>query len=115
MCPSEVFDLFPTLIEISFSNCKIATVLELSEERCEILIKYTYDPFPDSSYANKNLKKKLTNPKSYPTILVKNTPKRKDVFKTCIGKIHGVGVYATHSVRIWWFRNKFSLFQLKRM
>ena len=32
-----------------------------------------------------------------------------------VGKIHGVGVYATHSVRIWWFRNKFSLFQLKRM
>ena len=31
------------------------------------------------------------------------------------GKIHGVGVYATHSVRIWWFRNKVSLFQLKRM
>ena len=28
-----------------------------------------------------------------------------------VGKIHGVGVYATHSVRIWWFRNKFSLFQ----
>ena len=32
-----------------------------------------------------------------------------------VGKIHGVRVYATHSVRIWWFRNKFSLFQLKRM
>ena len=32
-----------------------------------------------------------------------------------VGKIHGVGVYATHVVRIWWFRNKFSLFQLKRM
>ena len=32
-----------------------------------------------------------------------------------VGKIHGVGVYAIHSVRIWWFRNKFSLFQLKRM
>ena len=32
-----------------------------------------------------------------------------------VGKIHGVGVYATHSVRIWWFRNNFSLFQLKRM
>ena len=32
-----------------------------------------------------------------------------------VGKIRGVGVYATHSVRIWWFRNKFSLFQLKKM
>ena len=30
-----------------------------------------------------------------------------------VGKIHGLGFYATHSVRIWWFRNKFSLFQLK--
>ena len=40
----------------------------------------------------------------------------KDVLKPVwVGKIHGVGVYATHSVRIWWFRNKFSLFQLKRM
>ena len=32
-----------------------------------------------------------------------------------VGKIHGVGVYATHSVRMRWFRNKFSLFQFKRM
>ena len=40
----------------------------------------------------------------------------KDVFKTVwVGKINGVGVYATHFVKIWWFRNKFSLFQLKRM
>ena len=31
------------------------------------------------------------------------------------GKIHGVEVYATHVVRIWWFSNKFSIFQLKRM
>ena len=30
-----------------------------------------------------------------------------------VGKIHGVEVYATHVVRIWWFSNK--LFQLKRM
>ena len=32
-----------------------------------------------------------------------------------VGKIHGVEVYATHVVRIWWFSNKFSIFQLKRM
>ena len=32
-----------------------------------------------------------------------------------VGKIHGVGVYATHSVRIWWLRNKFSSFQLKEV
>ena len=32
-----------------------------------------------------------------------------------VGKIHGVEVYATHVVRIWWFSNKFSTFQLKRM
>ena len=32
-----------------------------------------------------------------------------------VGKIHGVEIYATHFVRIWWFRNKFSIFQLKRM
>ena len=32
-----------------------------------------------------------------------------------VGKIHGVGVYATHSVRIWWFRKIFSLFQLKEV
>ena len=52
---------------------------------------------------------------------VKYMTASKDVFKTCmkmflkpvwVGKIYGVGVYATHSVRIWWFRNKFSLFQL---
>ena len=24
-----------------------------------------------------------------------------------VGKIYGAGVYATHSVRIWWFRNIF--------
>ena len=30
-----------------------------------------------------------------------------------VGKIHGVEVYATHVVRIWWFSNKFSIFQLK--
>ena len=27
-----------------------------------------------------------------------------------VGKIHGVEVYATHVVRIWWFSNKFSIF-----
>ena len=32
-----------------------------------------------------------------------------------VGKMHGVEVYATHVVRIWWFSNKFSIFQLKRM
>ena len=32
-----------------------------------------------------------------------------------VGKIHGVEVYATYVVRIWWFSNKFSIFQLKRM
>ena len=32
-----------------------------------------------------------------------------------VGKIHGVEVYATHVVRIWWFSNTFSIFQLKRM
>ena len=32
-----------------------------------------------------------------------------------VGKIHGVEVYATHVVRIWWFSNNFSIFQLKRM
>ena len=32
-----------------------------------------------------------------------------------VGKIHGVEVYAKHVVRIWWFSNKFSIFQLKRM
>ena len=32
-----------------------------------------------------------------------------------VRKIHGIGVYATHVVRIWWFSNKFSIFQLKRM
>ena len=32
-----------------------------------------------------------------------------------VGKIHGVEVNATHVVRIWWFSNKFSIFQLKRM
>ena len=32
-----------------------------------------------------------------------------------VGKIHGVEDYATHVVRIWWFSNKFSIFQLKRM
>ena len=32
-----------------------------------------------------------------------------------VGKIHGVEVYATNVVRIWWFSNKFSIFQLKRM
>ena len=32
-----------------------------------------------------------------------------------VGKIHGVEVYATHVVRIWWFSNRFSIFQLKRM
>ena len=32
-----------------------------------------------------------------------------------VGKIHRVEVYATHVVRIWWFSNKFSIFQLKRM
>ena len=31
-----------------------------------------------------------------------------------VGKIHGVGVYATHVVRIWWFRNKFSIQVLKK-
>ena len=30
-----------------------------------------------------------------------------------VDEIHGVGVYATPSVRIWGFRNKFSLFQLR--
>ena len=30
-----------------------------------------------------------------------------------VGKIHGVEVYATYVVRIWWFSNKFSIFQLK--
>ena len=32
-----------------------------------------------------------------------------------VGKIYGVEVYATHVARIWWFSNKFSIFQLKRM
>ena len=32
-----------------------------------------------------------------------------------VGKIHGVGVYATHVVRIRWFSNKFSIFLLKMM
>ena len=27
-----------------------------------------------------------------------------------VGKIHGVGVYATHSVRIWWLRVKEQIF-----
>ena len=27
-----------------------------------------------------------------------------------VGKIHGVEVYATNVVRIWWFSNKFSIF-----
>ena len=48
-----------------------------------------------------------------------NLVSTKDVFMflkpVWVGKIHGVGVYATHVVRIWWFSNKFSLFQLKRM
>ena len=52
--------------------------------------------------------------------VLRNWPKIPQMLKmflkpVWVGKIHGVEVYATHVVRIWWFSNKFSIFQLKRM
>ena len=87
-----------------------------------LIIQYSFDKYGfknrlgPSAISQGPLKKWTESEHSQELHLLKIHSRVKMFLKPVwVGKIHGVEVYATHVVRIWWFSNKFSIFQLKRM